>query len=126
VTEEADERIDARTLVNLPRWFAAFAVVVAAALFAAGRWPSAVGVLIGSMPVFWIAGRLSRRYSGRLVRNTRRSGAWTMAGINATAVAVILFAGILIGGDFIVIVSTIFGTWMIATAVLLAAVSMLG
>jgi hypothetical protein len=37
-----------------------------------------------------------------------------------------LFAGILIGGDFIVIVTTIFGTWMIATALLLAAVSMSG
>jgi hypothetical protein len=42
-----------------------------------------------------------------------------MAVINGTAGAVILFAGALIGGDLILVVTAAFGIWMIGMAMLL-------
>jgi hypothetical protein len=46
-----------------------------------------------------------------------------MAAINATVGVVILFAGALIGGDFILVFTAIIGVWMIGISTMLMAVA---
>jgi hypothetical protein len=100
--------------------------VVAIALLILGEWAGAVGVALASIPILWFCIRIGSNFQGLKARKSGSSGALVLAGTNAVTGAVILFAGASIGGDFIVIVSTLFGTWMIAAAALLVMASRSG
>lgn len=123
MTETAGELTGSPTITHFAWWFGTLVVVGVAALSVANQWPGAVGLLLGSIPVLWMTWRFRKMFRGPRTRESRPAGVWIMAGINATVGVVILFAGFLIGGDFIVIVTTVFGTWMITAAALLATLS---
>jgi hypothetical protein len=105
------------------RSFGLIAALVAIGLLATGKWPSATGVTIGSIPVLWMTRRLNKVLRGIGSTKSRTSGAATMSAINAVVGVVIVCAGALLGDVFILIVSAMFGTWMIGVAALLAVVA---
>jgi hypothetical protein len=116
MSEAAGEITGASSITRFARWYGPIALVIAVALLIVGQWPRAVGVALGAIPVLWFCRRFGKTFRGLRTRKSGSSGALVIGGTNAAMGALILFVGALIGGDFIVIVSTFFGTWMIATA----------
>lgn len=98
-------------------------VVVAIALFATGRWPGAVGVLLSPFPVGAMALRLRRAVGNDGFKNSRPAGISIIAVISTWPGVILLFVENLIGGDFPVIVCTAIGTAMIGVSGLIIAMA---
>jgi hypothetical protein len=116
VNEDLDGRRIGRTIIRFALCFGAFVVIVAIALIAAGRPPSAVGVLLGLVPVGAFALYLRRRVRSVAFRIPRPTGISIMAATTSMPGVVLLFIGNLIGDAFIVIVCSAFGTGIVGTS----------
>jgi hypothetical protein len=102
-------------------------VVVLAATFAALRdWPRMAGLLLGLVCFLLVTRRIRRAYRPPRGGFDRPKGFFVMAGNQLLVAVVIIFVGSLIGGGFVVLFSTFFGTWMIAMASLIVVMSLSG
>ena len=97
-------------------------VVVATVLFATGRRPDAIGVLLSPLPVAAMAVRLRRVVRDVEPGNTRPGGLSIMAVVMAMPGVVLLFVGQLVGGDVLESFSTAVGAAMIGASALFIAI----
>jgi len=102
---------------------AAPAVLVVLVFAAADQWGNAVGATVGFSALLWMSRRFLKTLKQSSLRSERLSGVLVRAAINAITGGIIIFVGELIGSTFITFVSMAFGTMLIGTAVLLAALS---
>lgn len=116
MSEALDGRNAGRAIVRFALGFGALVVVVAVALVATSRWPIAVGVLLGLVPVGAMATFIRRRVRTMALRIPRPTGISIMVVTTAMPGVVALFIGNIIGDGFISIVCSAIGTAIIGSS----------
>ena len=123
VSDAVNKSLLASVTTHFARWYGAVVVITLAALVIAGCGPSAAGVAIGSFIFLANSRRVRFALRSPLTGTRPRPGMIVFAATQMMIGAVCLFAGALIKGELLLILSAAFGTWQIASAALVVVVA---
>jgi hypothetical protein len=124
VSDAATSPNEAPVARPFKRLLAALGVIAVLTLVSTGNWPSGIGVLLGWASFQWLISRALRHVRSPLSETSRPPGVFISAGMQGTVGLVIVFVGILIRGSVVLFFTAIVGTWMIAAALFMTAISM--
>ena len=107
---------------HFARWYTPLVIATAAALFLAGGWPSAVGVLVGALMFLLKTRRVRYAMRSPLTGAQQHSGMLVYAASQALIGLVCVFIGALFTNHLVLLFSAAFGTWQLSMAAFLAVV----
>jgi hypothetical protein len=116
MSEVPDGRVASRAIERYVRSFTALMVLVAIGLFALGRWPAAIGVLLSPLAMTALSSHLRRAMRSPTYKNPRPAGMTIASFVIAMPGVVLVFVGFLVGSDGVVLFFTAIGASNVALA----------